>query len=103
MRQMLPGVGQRALDAVGLGIQFEQRRMLRLPAGAAMVNDERLRDAARQVRAEILLDHGQRQVDAGGHAGRRPDVPSMMKMRSSSTLHAGKPRLKLARISASAS
>ena len=65
-------MGQRTLDAIGLGLQFEQRRILRLAAGAAMIDDQLLRHHPRDVRALILLDHGQGKIDAGGHAGRSP-------------------------------
>ncbi len=54
--------------------QLHEGRELRLPAGPAPVDDELLRRPAGGLRAEVVLDEGQGQVDAGGDAGRGPDV-----------------------------
>ncbi len=45
---------------------------LRLEAGATRVDDEPRRSAIRDATAEILLDQGERHVDTGGDACRRP-------------------------------
>ena len=47
--QVAPGIVERLLDAVGLGIQVEQCRMLRLPAGAAVIDDELAARPAREI------------------------------------------------------
>ena len=49
--------------------------MLRLAARPPVVDDQLARHRAGDVGAQILFDHGQRQIDPGGHAGRRPDRP----------------------------
>ncbi len=93
------GIGQRALDAVGFGLHLQQRRKLRLPARAPVIDDELLRDRPRHLRAP----DPSRPWPA---RGRRPAVipadvqtgPSVMKMRSSSTFTLGETRLKLARV-----
>ena len=61
-------------EAAGPPAQFHERRELRLAAGPALVDDELLRRPAGDVGAEIVLDEGQRQIDAGGDAGRGPDI-----------------------------
>ncbi len=66
-------IGQRALDAVGFGLQLQQRGKLRLAAGTPVVDHQLPSDGPGDVRAEILLDHGQREVDARSHPGRGPD------------------------------
>ena len=69
---MLLGIGERPLDPIRLGLELEQGRMLRLAAGAAMVEHQLLRHPPCQIAAQILLDHPERQVDAGAHPGRGP-------------------------------
>src|SRR4051812_48374852 len=70
---MLRGVHEGVLNAVGFGGDLQERGMLRLTARATMVEDQALRDTARQLRAMVLLDHGQRQIENGRGASRRPD------------------------------
>jgi hypothetical protein len=36
--EVAPGIGQRALDPVGFGLQLEQRRKLRLAAGPSVID-----------------------------------------------------------------
>ena len=45
-----------------------------LPARAAVVQHELPRGFLRNLVAIIIRDHGEREVDAGGDAGRSPDV-----------------------------
>ena len=71
--QVLLGVVEGILYAVGLRLQFEQGGVLRLPAGAPVIQDEFLRHRPRHGRAQILLDHREREIDARRHAGRSPD------------------------------
>jgi hypothetical protein len=74
LAQVALGIAQRLLDAVGLRLQLEQGRELRLAAAAPVVDHQVARDIARHLRAMVRLDHRQAQVDAGRHAGRRPDL-----------------------------
>lgn len=60
-------------EAAGAAAELYQRGKLRL-AGPALVDDKLLRRAARDILAEIVLDEGEREVDAGGNAGRGPDI-----------------------------
>ena len=55
-------------------LQFQQRRELRLAAAAAMIEHELARGLLRDLVAVILRDHRERQIDAGGDAGRAPDI-----------------------------
>src|SRR5438105_12322274 len=50
---------QCALDAVGFGLQLEQRRKLRLATGASVIDHQLSGDYPGYVHAEILFDHGQ--------------------------------------------
>jgi plasmid stabilization system protein ParE len=52
-----------------------RRAELRLSADPAQIQHKVTRDAERDDRAAILLDQGQRQIDAGGDAGGSVDVP----------------------------
>ena len=65
-------IGQCALDAVGFGLQLQQRRKLRLATGAPVIDHELPGHGPGDIRAQILFDHSQRQVDARGHPGRGP-------------------------------
>ena len=65
-------VEQRREPAAG-PIRLEQRRELRLPAGPAVIDHELLRGTLGDRLAEILGDQRQREIDAGGDAGRGPD------------------------------
>ena len=67
--EMTFGIGQRRLDPIRFRLQFQQRRMLRLAAGAAVLNDHGFGDRSRNLVAEIALYQGKRQIDCGGHAG----------------------------------
>ncbi|MNI27410.1 hypothetical protein D3C73_811450 [compost metagenome] len=67
------GVAEHGLDAIGFRRQFQQRRMLRLAAGAAVVHHQFLRHGPGQLGAVVLFHHGQCEVDTRGHAGRSPD------------------------------
>ena len=55
-------------------LQFQQRGELRLAAAAAVVEHELARGLLRDLVAVILRHHRQRQIDAGGDAGRTPDI-----------------------------
>ncbi len=72
--EMLARPGEQRLEAAARRFQFEQRRELRLPARAAVIDDELLRGRLRDLVAELVGDHRQREIDAGGDAGRAPDV-----------------------------
>jgi len=51
-----------------LGLKLEQRRKLRLATGPPVIDHSFLAAGAGQgPRPKILLDHGQHEVDAGGH------------------------------------
>src|SRR3569623_609059 len=58
-----------SLEATGLAAAFEEPGKLGLAAGTAAVHHELLRRAAGEGSPEIVLDQGQRQVDAGRDAG----------------------------------
>src|ERR1700722_4993031 len=73
--EISPCVGQSALNSVRLRLQIEKPRELRLTARAPMVNNHFPRHGPRYLCAEILLDQGERKIDYGGGAGRRPDRP----------------------------
>lgn len=55
-------------------IQFQQSRELRLAARPAVIDDQLLRGLARDPLAEIVGDHRQREVNAGGDARRGPNI-----------------------------
>lgn len=55
--------------AVGLHLRLEQRTELRLVAGATGIEHEAFRDLAGDRSVEVVGDHGQGHVDAGGHSG----------------------------------
>ena len=57
-----------------LGLRLQQLAVLRLPAGALEEHHQLLGDLHRRVAAAIVFDQGQRQVDAGGDAGRGPGI-----------------------------
>ena len=59
--------------ALGL-LGGERRAELRLAAGTAQEEHEVARDRERRLPVEVPLDERQREVHAGGHAGRRPDI-----------------------------
>ncbi len=65
-------IGQCALDTVGFGLQLQQCGELRLAAGAAVINDQLPGHGAGDIRAKILFDHRQCEVDARGHPRRGP-------------------------------
>ena len=66
--QIVSRVGERQLDAIRFRRQFEQVGELRLPAAAAMVDNELARHGLGEVRPKIVLDERQTEVDSGGHA-----------------------------------
>lgn len=72
--QVFAGIGQGQLHAVGLGVQFQQGRQLRLLTAATLRNHQFACDAPGQVATQVGLDHGQCQVDTGAHAGAGPDL-----------------------------
>ena len=74
LAEMLARPAQQRAEAPAGPVQLQQRRELRLAAGPAVVDHQLLRGPRARRLAEILGDHGQRQVDAGGDAGRGPDV-----------------------------
>ena len=55
-------------------VKIEQRRVLRLAAGALGVDHHLARNLGRYLGAEIRFDHGKRQIDAGGYASGRPHL-----------------------------
>ena len=57
------GIDEGALDAVGFGLELQKRRELRLAAGATMIDHELPGDRPGRLGAEILLDHGEREVE----------------------------------------
>ena len=89
---------QGVLNAIRLGLQFKQGRMLGLSARAAMIDHELLRDRAGDLGAKVFLDHRQREVDTGRHARRRPHIPVDDKNPVFFQFHHWKPGLKFARM-----
>ena len=71
---VLHPVDQRGERRVGRGLRLQHRAELRLVARPARIEHEVARDQVGGRRAEIGLDQGQRHVDAGGDAGRGPDL-----------------------------
>jgi hypothetical protein len=64
---------QRILHAIGLRVEFQQSRMLRLTASAAMVKHQHLGDVAGRFGADVSLDHPKCEIDAGRHSRRSPN------------------------------
>jgi len=60
-------------EAVLGGLQGEGGAELRLPAGAFKEDDEVPSDAQGEAAAQVVLEQGQGQVNAGGDAGRGPE------------------------------
>lgn len=61
-------------ETAGPPAELDEGGELRLAARPAPVDDELLRDAPPDVRTEIVLDQGDRQVDAGRNPRRGPDA-----------------------------
>src|SRR5579864_5622411 len=68
------GIDQCVLNSVGLGCHIEQRGMLRLPASAAMMNDQLLCDGTGRLASKVFLSHSQGEVYSGGHPSRSPNI-----------------------------
>src|ERR1700730_688169 len=66
--------GQQRPEAARRRLQLQQRRELRLAAAAAVIEHELTRGLLRDLLAEILARHREREIDAGGDPGRTPDV-----------------------------
>ena len=82
-------IGQRALDTVGFGLELQQRRKLRLAAGAPVIDHEclataRATSAPRSCSTMARARSIPAVIPAEVHTG-----PSMIKMRSSSTFTFG--------------
>jgi hypothetical protein len=54
--QIVPRISQRRLNSIGLWREFQERRNLRLAAGATMIDDELARDRLGDVSAKVTLD-----------------------------------------------
>src|SRR5580704_15129724 len=72
--KVLLGVGESGLDAIRFRFKFKQSRELRLAPCPTMIEDELPGDRQRSLLTEVGFDQGERQVDAGAHAGRGPDL-----------------------------
>jgi hypothetical protein len=73
LSKVVPGKGERVLDAVGFRVELQHRRVLRLSAGPSMMNDHHLGGRAGDIPAHVPFDKTKRHVDAGGHPGGGPD------------------------------
>ena len=73
LSKVLSGKGERVLDAVGFRVEFEHRRVLRLSAGASMMNEHHLGGRPGDIPAQVPFDKTKRHVNAGGHPGGGPD------------------------------
>ena len=73
LSKVLSGKGERVLDAVGFRVEPKHRRVLRLSAGASMMNDHHLGGRAGDIPAQVPFYKTKRHVDAGGHPGGGPD------------------------------
>ena len=71
---VLHPVDQRGERRLGRGLRLQQRAELRLVARPPGIEHEVPRDQVGRGGAEVGLDQGQRHVDAGRDAGRRPDL-----------------------------
>src|SRR6478672_6910945 len=72
--EMLARPTQQRSEAAARRLQFQQRGELRLAAAAAVVEHKLARGLLRNLVAEILNCHCERQIDAGGDPRRAPDV-----------------------------
>ncbi len=70
---MLAREGEGGADAIGFGIEIEQGRELRLAALPPVIDDELARRRTCEREAEILLDQGEGEIDAGADPRRGPD------------------------------
>jgi uncharacterized oxidoreductase len=73
LSKVVPGKGERVLNAVGFRVDLKQRRVLRLSAGPSMMNHHHLGGRAGGVPAHVPFDKTKRHVNAGGHPCGGPD------------------------------
>jgi len=74
LSKVVPGKGERVLDAVGFRVELKHRRVLRLSAGPSMMNNHHPGGRAGDIRAHVPFDKAERHVDGGGHPGAGPDI-----------------------------
>ena len=86
-------------DPVGRRFQFQQGRILRLAAQPAVIDHQPPRDPLRNRKAQVLLYHRQRQVDARRRAGRGPHAAILDEDAVGIDPAAGEARLQLGGIS----
>src|SRR5262245_60387197 len=72
--EMLTRPGEQRSEAAGWRLQFEQGGELRLAAAAAVVEHELPRSLLHDLVAVILRHHRKCEIDAGGDAGRAPEI-----------------------------
>ncbi len=65
-------VGKRRLDAIGLGLKLEKRRVLRLASRTLMTGHQLLGNRTRNFGTDVLLNHCQGKLDACRHTGGSP-------------------------------
>src|SRR4029077_7981116 len=65
-------ISEGGLDAIRLRVQIQQCRELRLPACAAVIENQYFGDHTSELGAKILLHQSQRKINSGAHAGRCP-------------------------------
>jgi len=67
--KIAPRICEHGLNSIRLRLQLEKGRELRLPAGAAMVQDEPARNRPRRFEAKILFDQREGEINTGRHPG----------------------------------
>src|SRR6516225_9020309 len=72
--EMLARPGEQRTETAVRRLQLQERRKLRLPAAAPMIEHELACGVLRDLLAMILGDHRERKVDAGGYAGGCPHI-----------------------------
>ena len=92
LSKVVPGKGERVLDAVGFRVELEHRRVLRLSAGASMMNDHHLGGRAGDIPPKSRSTRPSAMSMPAVIPAEVQTGPSAMKMRSISTRTFGKRR-----------
>jgi hypothetical protein len=71
--KILPCVGERCLDSIGLRRHGQQCGLLTLRSAASEIDDQSFRHLPRDVDTQVRLNQRKREVYARRHPGRRPD------------------------------